>query len=171
MQTRMAYSRNIQSHLATGLADLALMESAPDHPDILVQKWADDELWLVCGSQHELAGTELLPVEQLTKLSYILRENLSSTRDALDEALKRIGINQLKIAMEVGSTDTIVEILSRGKHVSFLPRFAVENEVAKQELFHIKVKGFRIMRTLWIARHRNKMNHPIAETLIKMLRG
>ncbi|WP_455205201.1 LysR family transcriptional regulator [Kaarinaea lacus] len=171
VQTRMAYSRKIQAHLVTNLADLALMESAPDHPDILVQKWAEDELWLVCGSLHELFGTELLPIENLAMLSYVLREKQSSTRDALDEALESIGIKQLKIAMEVGSTDTIVEILSRGKHVSFLPRFAVENEVVKGELFHIKVKGFRIKRTLWIARHRNKMNHPVAEILIRMLRG
>ena len=148
-----------------------MIESAPDHPDILVQKWAEDELWLVCGSAHELFGTELLPVEQLAMLSYVLREKQSSTRGALDEALESIGIKQLKIAMEVGSTDTIVEILCRGKHVSFLPRFAVENEVAKGELFHIKVKGFRIKRTLWIARHRNNMDHPVAETLIRMLRG
>ncbi|KPJ91342.1 MAG: hypothetical protein AMJ53_11870 [Gammaproteobacteria bacterium SG8_11] len=170
VETRMAYSREIQSHLATGLADLALMESAPDHPDILVQKWADDELWLVCSTTHELASTELLPVDQLAKLSYVLREKPSSARIALDEAMASIDITLQKIAMEVGSTDTIVEILSRGKHVSFLPRFAVENEVVKGELFHIKVKGFRIMRTLWIARHRNKMDHPVAETLIKMLR-
>lgn len=171
VQTRMAYSRKIQAHLATGLADLALMETAPDHPDILVQKWADDELWLVCGPTHELLGTELLPLDQLSDLSFVLREKQSSARVALDEAIESIGVSDLKIAMEVGSTDTIVEILSRGNHVSFLPRFAVENEVNKGELFHVKVRGFRIMRTLWIARHRHKMDHPVAETLIKILRG
>jgi len=169
VQTRMAYSRNIQDHLATGLVDLALVESAPEHPDVLVQKWEDDELWLVCSPHHPLANTELLPLEQLCDISFVLREKRSSARTALDKALIGIGMGQLKIAMEVGSTDTIVEILSRGNHVSFLPRFAVQNEVKKGELFHIKVKGFRIMRTLWIARHRNKLNHPVAETLIKML--
>ena len=171
VQTRMAYSRKIQAHLATGITDLALMESAPDHPDILVQKWADDELWLVCAPSHELAGTEVISLEHLSELSFVLREKQSSARDALDEAIENTGIPDLKVVMDVGSTDTIVEILSRGIHVSFLPRFAVENEVAKGELVHIKVKGFRIMRTLWIARHRQKMDHPVAETLIKMIRA
>jgi len=36
-ESRMAYSRQIQADLATGLANLALMEHAPDHPDVLVQ--------------------------------------------------------------------------------------------------------------------------------------
>ena len=47
--SRMGYTRRIQTRLATGLSDLALLEQAPDHPDILVQKWLDDEVILVCG--------------------------------------------------------------------------------------------------------------------------
>lgn len=170
VDTRMAYSRSIQAHLANGLADLALMESAPDHPDVLVQRWADDELWLVCSSKHKLAGTDLLPVENLSELSYVLREKGSSPRVALETALHNIGIDNLKIAMEVGSTDTIVQMLARGQHVSFLPRFAVEEIVRSGRLFHIKVTGFRIMRTLWIARNRSHLDHPVAESFIEVLR-
>jgi DNA-binding transcriptional LysR family regulator len=165
----MTYSRKIQSHLATGITDLALMESAPDHPDILVQRWSDDELWLVCGRNHPLTGTDLLPVEELSQLTYVLREQRSSSREALDIALQNIGIQELDIAMEVGSTDTIVNILARGQHVSFLPRFAVLEQVRRKRLYHIKVNGFRIMRTLWIARNQNKLNHPVADEFIRML--
>ena len=170
VESRMAYSRQIQADLATGLANLALLEYAPDHPDVLVQKWADDELWLVCGANHPLYGTDMLPLEQLSELSYVLREKRSSPRVALDDAIKQIGISELKIAMEVGSTDTIVEMLARGKHVSFLPKFAVEDKVREGDLFHLKVTGFRIMRTLWIARNRTNLDHPVAEAFIQMLR-
>jgi DNA-binding transcriptional LysR family regulator len=171
IESRMAYSRQIQADLATGLANLALLEYAPDHPDVLVQKWADDELWLVCGARHPLVGTDMLPVEELKDLSYVLREKRSSPRVALNEALNQIGIIDLKIAMEVGSTDTIVEMLARGKHVSFLPKFAVEDKVRESDLYHIKVTGFRIMRTLWIARNRSNLDHPVAEAFIQMLRN
>jgi len=169
VDSRMAYGRDIQSHLATGRADLALLENAPVHPDVLVQKWADDELWLVCGASHPLAGTDWLPVERLTDLPYVLREKHASSREVLDEALTGVGIQRLNVALEVGSTDTIVEMLGRGKHVSFLPRFAVAEKVASGELFHIKVIGFRILRTLWIARNRSRLDHPVAEAFIEML--
>ena len=171
IESRMSYSRQIHADLATGLANLALLEYAPDHPDVLVQKWADDELWLVCGNNHPLTGTDMLPVEELKDLSYVLREKRSSPRVALDAALQHIGISDLQIAMEVGSTDTIVEMLARGMHVSFLPRFAVEDKVVEGDLFHIKVTGFRIMRTLWIARNRSNLDHPVAEAFIQMLRN
>jgi DNA-binding transcriptional LysR family regulator len=168
--SRMGYTRRIQTRLATGLADLALLEQAPDHPDILVQKWLDDEVVLVCGRAHPLWDSDLIPVTQLQELSYVLREPRSSMRVTLDKALKDIGIDQLPTAMEVGSTDTIVEMLQRGKHVSFLPRFAVEEALSSGNLYHIKIQGLRIKRTLWIARTSSTLNSSVADAFVQLLR-
>lgn len=170
IESRMDYTRRIQRRLATGLADLALLEEAPDHPDILVQKWLDDELVLVCSPSHPLYNKDLIPVTELENLDYVLREAQSAMRHDLDRALKDIRFHDINISMEVGSTDTIVEMLSRGKHVSFLPRFAVAESLAKGELFHIKIQGLRIKRTLWIARTRSNMSNPVAESFIQVLR-
>ncbi len=171
IHSRMGYTRAIQTRLATGLTDIALLEQAPDHPDILVQQWLDDELLLVCGTGHPLWGSALLPITELGRLRYVLREARSSMRIILDKALADIGIDRLPIAMEVGSTDTIVEMLERGSHVSFLPRFAVAEALAEESLFHVKIQGLRIKRTLWIARTRSNLNNPVAEAFIGLLRG
>ena len=58
-----------------------------------------------------------------------------------------------------------------GTHVSFLPRFAVEDEVQTGKLHHIEVSGFHIMRTLWIARHRDNVDHPVADAFSSIVRG
>lgn len=170
IETRIGYSRKIQTRLATRIADLALLEFAPDHPEILVQKWREDELWLVCDGSHPLANTDFIDLEVLDSLSYVLREKQSSMRYTMQEALDLIGVRELNVAIEIGSTDTIIEILTSSKHVSFLPRFVVEERVANGSLYHLKVTGFRIMRTLWIARHRDNIKHPVAEAFINMLR-
>ncbi|MGD8783997.1 MAG: LysR family transcriptional regulator [Thioalkalispiraceae bacterium] len=167
---RMSYSRHVQKQLATEQADMALLEIAPDHPDVLVQKWMEDELWLVCAPNHPLFGTEWLAVEELTSQKYVLRERRSSIRESLDDALKRIGIDSLNPDLELGSSEAIIDILSRGKHLSFLPRFAVNERVTEGELYHIKVTGFRILRTLWIARNRAALDHPVAEAFINLIR-
>jgi DNA-binding transcriptional LysR family regulator len=171
IESRMTYSRRIQTRLATGLADMALLEQAPEHPDILVQKWLDDELLLVCGVNHPLSQVDLLPVTELRKQNYVLRERISSMRLVLDKALQDIGISEIPLIMEVGSTDTIVEMLEQGRHVSFLPRFAVAEALADGTLTHIKVQGLRIKRTLWIARTRSNINNAAAEALIDLLRN
>lgn len=171
IESRMGYTRRIQTRLATGLSDLALLEQAPDHPEILVQKWLDDELLLVCGRSHPRYDQPFLPLEGVGELKYVLRETASSMRVTLDRALRDIGIAKLQIAMEVGSTDAIVEILQRGKHASFLPRFTVEEALASGSLFHIKIQGLRIYRMLWIARTRSNLKNVVAEAFIQMLRG
>ena len=170
IDSRVGYSRSIHTRLATGLADLALTEIQPDHPDVLVQKWLDDELVLVCSPGHPLGTRELLAVAEIPKLTYVLRERESSMRITLDRTLDDIGISELPVAMEVGSTDTIVEILERGRHVSFLPRFAVRGAIEAGELHLIRIEGLRIMRTLWIARTRANLDNPVAEAFIRLLR-
>jgi len=170
VQSRMGYSRHIQRHLATGLSDLALLELAPDHPDILVQKWLEDEIILLCAPNHPLSHQDLIPLSELSQQKYVLRESQSSMRLILDKSLKDVGIPSLPTSLEVGSTDTIVEMLGRGKHLSFLPRFAVQDSLASHLIQHIKVEGLRIKITLWIARNRSNINNPVAEAFIQLLR-
>jgi len=170
IDSRLAYSRRIELHLSSGIADLALLERAPDHPDLMIQKWKEDELWLVCGPKHPLFGQESIPVGRLADLSYVLREQKSSLRQDLDDALGRAGAGELNVVLEVGSTDTLVDVLLPSPHASFLPRFVVEERVAAGKLHRIQVEDLRIMRTLWIARHCDNLNHPVADAFIALIR-
>jgi len=170
IDSRMGYSRRIQTRVATGLADLALLELAPDHPDILVQKWLDDELILVCAPHHPLGGQDSIGIDALLQQQFVLREAESSTRITLDRELEDLGIAQLPTALEVGSTDTIVEIVGRGRYLSFLPRFAVTDALASGQLRQLPVQGLRLKITLWIARNRASIDNPVAESFIALLR-
>ncbi len=170
IDSRMGYSRRIQTRVATGLADLALLELAPDHPDILVQKWLDDELILVCAPHHPLGRQDSIDLDALKQQQFVLREAESSTRITLDRELRDLGVAQLPTALEVGSTDTIVEIVGRGRYLSFLPRFAVTDALASRQLRQLPVRGLRLKITLWIARNRGSIDNPVAEAFIALLR-
>ncbi|MCG8123853.1 MAG: LysR substrate-binding domain-containing protein, partial [Candidatus Thiodiazotropha taylori] len=98
-------------------------------------------------------------------------EARSSMRLTLDKALKDVGVGSLPVTMEVGSTDTIVEMLQHGRHVSFLPRFTVDDGLQAGSLYHIKIQGLRIKRILWIARTRSNLNNDVAEAFISLLRS
>lgn len=170
IQSRMGYSRRIQTRLATGLSDLALIERAPDHPEILVQKWFEDEILLVCSPHHPLQRLKTISLEQLRQQSFVLRESQSSLRIILDRKLQNIGINSLPTAMEVGSTDTIIEMLGSGRYMSFLPQFAVKDALNKGQLIPIEVESLKLNMTLWIARNRSSVNHKVAEAFIQLIR-
>lgn len=170
IQLRLGYNRTLQTRLVTDLADVALVETAPEHPDLVVQKWRDDELVLVCGAGHALAETDSIPLSQLSALSYALREERSGLRDCLDLTLRENGIDPLPIAMEVSSSAALVEILAHNRHVSFLPYFLVAEAIASGALHRIEVTGLRVVRTLWVVRNRTNLDHPVADAFIQLLR-
>jgi DNA-binding transcriptional LysR family regulator len=89
----------------------------------------------------------------------------------LDKTLADIGIKDLPVVMEVGSSDVIIEMLQQGQHASFLPRFAVAGALAEESLSHIRIQGLRIKRTLWIARTRTNLDNPVAEAFIRHIKG
>ena len=170
IESRLGYSRRIHTRLATGLADIALLEQSPMHPNIKAEPWMQDELLLVCGPGHPLWGCDSIEINQLDKLHYVLREPQSSIRNTLDKTLKKIDINHLPTDMEVGSSDTIIELLQRGKQVSFLPQFAIYTHLERNHLHHIKINQLIINRTLWIAYNHENMNKRAADTIIQMLK-
>ncbi|MFT5111517.1 MAG: DNA-binding transcriptional LysR family regulator [Parasphingorhabdus sp.] len=169
IRSRLGYGREIEARLSRGLVDVAILEAAPERSNILVQPWIEDELWLVCGPTHELANSNMISLDRLKNQRFVLRETRSSLRDHLDEALRRIGINQISSELEAGSNRAIMEVIEEGDLVSFLPRFFVAGPVARKEIRRVKVKSFRIIRTLWIARLRDRLDHPAAEAFVEML--
>lgn len=170
IDSRLGYSRRIHTRLSTGLSDIALLEQLPRHPNIRVEPWMQDELLLVCGPGHPLWNCDSIEISKLDQLHYVLREAQSSIRNTLDQTLQDIGIKQIKIDMEVGSTDTIIEILQRGKQVSFLPRFAVNTYLERNSLHYIKVNNLIISRTLWIAYNHNNINEQAASAFMQVLK-
>ena len=170
IESRLGYSRRINTRLATGLADIALLEQQPQHTNIQSEAWMEDELMLVCGPSHALWGQESIPLEQLSELLFVLREPQSSLRNTLDQRLSEIGVKPLQTAMEVGSSDTIIELLQRGRHVSFLPQFAVDTNLQRNSLHHIKISDLIIKRTLWIAYNKDSLNSQVADTFIQTLK-
>lgn len=170
IESRLGYSRRINTRLATGLADIALLEQAPKHPNLQVEPWMQDELMLTCGQGHPLWDRESIDISELSQLKYVLREKQSSIRNTLDKTLQDINIKLNRVDMEVGSTDTIIELLQRGTQVSFLPQFAVDAHLERKFLHHIKVKNLIINRTLWVAFNDTNMNRQAADEFIQILK-
>ena len=169
VRSRLGYGRDIEARLSRGIVDVAILEAPPEHTDILVQRWKEDELWLVCGPNHPLAATDMISIDRIRAGRYVLRELRSSLREHLDNALRSIGIEQVNCVLEAGSDKSIVEILLKDDLLSFLPKFVLQDLVETGKVHRIKVKGFRIMRTLWIARRKDRLDHTPSDAFIKML--
>ncbi|MBD3609833.1 MAG: hypothetical protein HUJ30_04730, partial [Gammaproteobacteria bacterium] len=122
------------------------------------------------GTAHPMAGEAKIGRDELGRLSFVLRERNAAIREHIQRVMDEEMLTRLDVVMEVGSTDAIIDILHRGRHMSFLPRFAVMDAVQDGSLKSIEVEGVSMTRTLWIARNRMNQQHPVAEAFIDMLK-
>ncbi len=170
IDSRLGYSRRIHTRLATGLSDVALLEQEPRHPSIQVEPWMQDELILVCGEGHYLWGRQQMALDELDELHYVLREPQSSMRNTLDKALLDVDIRLSHIDMEVGSSDAIIELLKRGKQVSFLPHFAIRSHLERNLLHPLPIENLSIKHMLWMAYNQANIERKAAMRFLNSLR-
>lgn len=169
--SRVGYSRHIGIRVAAGQTDLAVLETAPDHPDVLVRKWQDDELWVVCGRRHPLAERDSIDLDELVQQEFVLRERQASARALFEQTLEQLDMPAIEATLEVGSNQALIELVADGRHLGVLPRFVATAANYRERIHQIQVRGLLIRRTLWIAQHRNQLDNEVAGTFVSLLTG
>jgi DNA-binding transcriptional LysR family regulator len=111
--------------LADGGLDLAFaLESEP--PDGLERlELSTEELVVVVGPRHALAGHGPLPLGALTGHPLIAFHRGSTTREVVDRALAGAGV-EAKIAVEANDLAFVRSLVARGIGVAVLPRSFAE---------------------------------------------
>lgn len=85
-----------------------------------------DEVVLVTGPDHGLAGREAVRPDELTGLDIVRREEGSGTREVAEAALAGVSMNN---ALDMAGSEGVKEAVLAGVGVAFLSRLAVEREV------------------------------------------
>ncbi|MGG2201815.1 LysR family transcriptional regulator [Paenibacillus validus] len=99
-----------------------LVEAEVKHSDLHTEAVLSDELKLILPKDHPLGDFDLVPVEELMKYPFVLREQGSGTRRVMEEELTRAGYDpsSLKIVMELGSTGAVKSAVEAGLGISIL---------------------------------------------------
>ena len=134
--------------LVEGRIALGLIEGPPNRADVKCQKFVEDEIVLVVPPSHEWATMDAVDPAALRTATVILRERGSGTRQVVEDALKRARIDarNLRIAMELDSTESIKSAIAAGIGVGFVSRWALTREFSLGLLRTVAVRGLRIRR-------------------------
>lgn len=125
---------------------------------------AADSVVLVAPADHPLAGRGSVPLDKLTEYPFVLREQGSGTRAAVERALEAAGLSPdgLQVAMELGSTKSVGRAVAAGVGLSFLSCFAV---AGADDLVVVDVEGLEITRSLCLAVERSRPQRRVVEAL------
>jgi DNA-binding transcriptional LysR family regulator len=163
LELESANTQRVVEAVAQGEAPIGLIEGPAHRQELAVERWLEDELVLVVPAGHEWANEEIA-LSALRSAALLVRERGSGTREVLEQALKRAGapISKLQVAMELGSTETLLACVEAGLGVGFASRFALERQRSLGTLATVKVKGLRVVREFSLVHARGPKSNGVA---------
>ena len=131
---------------------LALIEGPEQRKDLHIEPFMEDHMVLVVPASHDWANQEIEP-DDLTSQPLLMREFGSGSRRVIEHALASIGLKpkDLKILMELDSTEGLLSAVEAGLGITFVSRWAVRNQLALGTLVLARVRGLKLSRRFSMA--------------------
>jgi LysR family transcriptional regulator, low CO2-responsive transcriptional regulator len=143
--------------------DVAVMGRPPRELATRAEPFAAHPHVFVAAPDHPLARHEgELDVESLRPHDFIVREEGSGTRAALEQFLRDARIEP-RVAMEMSSNETIKQAVIAGMGVSFLSLHTLELELEHGLVALLDVRGAPVLRAWNVVHTQSKVLSPAAE--------
>ena len=128
----------------------------------------ENPLILVASPHHPLAREENLHLKNLSNERFVVREQGSGTRSAIE---RFFASNKLKLTntLEMSSNEAIKHVVAAGLGLGIISEHTASLELATDTLVALVVEGFPIMRHWHIVMRQGKRLSPPAEAFRKFL--
>lgn len=122
--------------------DIGIVEGPVNNKNLVTDVIWDDELVVVCATDHPLTKQQCVNVADLLNYPFIGREEGSGTREVIENYLVSQNQNseQLNIIMEFGSPESIKNVVAAGLGISILSITTMEKELALNSLCAIPLE-------------------------------
>lgn len=135
--------------------DVGLIEGHCQHPELVVERWVEDELVVFCSPSHPLAHKGTARLADLEQASWIVREAGSGTRETLDQALRQHRFNP-NIRLELEHTEAIKRAVEHGLGIGCISRLALREAFRRGSLVAIETPELDLLRDFQFVWHRRK---------------
>lgn len=121
----------------------------------------------VASAASKFAGKEKMVLDDILQEPFFLTEKHANYRQALDQqlALRRQFISPV---LEISDTAFIIHMLELNQGLSFLPYFAVEQDIYKHRITTLDIKDIHISMCRQIFYHKNKFRTREMEEFIRL---
>ena len=147
--------------LAGNLTDLAVMVRPPEGMDTIAEVFAPHPYVIVAAPNHPLVGKRNIPLAGLAEEAFVSREKGSDTWNSMQEGFAG-RLSNLRIAMEIKSTETIKQAVIANMGIAFLSAHTVGMELQAGKLAVLDIEGFPVMLNWYVVHRKNKRLPPVA---------
>ena len=164
---QMTDSTDVVDRITTRTAEVGFSGTEIDAPKCIYREFADDKLVVITPNEERFRQYvgKGFPIRQLRQEPFISRESGSGTRRETEAFLKELGIQaaDLKTAVEVRSTESIIKMVSEGMGVAVLSKSACEDYQQFGKVLAFDFDNITLRRKLYIIKHKNSILSPIAQ--------
>lgn len=118
-----------------------------------------EKILFVTAEKLRIPKGGIYPIQELAKEAFLLTETGAAYRYELEQMLAEKEIEIVPV-LEIGNTETIINLLKRGMGVSFLPKFTVKREIEQETLFEIQTDLPQVKMYHQLLYHKNKWMTP-----------
>lgn len=148
----------IANAVAAQHIDIGIVEGHIQHPQLRLQKIAQDEMVVVAYR----------PDINIADATWIVRERGSGTRDAMDAFLKKFQL-QPKLMYEYGSTQLIKGTVMAGIGISYLSKWTVQRELEEGRLYTFNDEQYKMVRDFYCIQRKEVVRSKVFEAFIDHL--
>lgn len=166
-------TKNVVDYLNAGNVDIGLVEGEVQKQKLIVEKLITDEMVLIMSPFHHWANKSSVSIMALTKEPLIFREEGSGTRQAIEKYFAKHGLSpqETKVALIMGSTESIKGAVEEGLGVSIVSRWAAKKERKYGSLKTATFREDKFIRDFSLLRRRAKEPSHTLEKFVDFLKA
>lgn len=162
-------SENITNALLQNEIDMGIVEVFQKRTTIAYTEFMTDEIVAVCSAASKNSQIKQIAIPDLINFPIALREIGSGTLMALTEALKKhdISIEDLNVKVRLGGTEALKNFILADNCIGFLPKKAIEKELARGELVTINITGLKVKRKFFFIQRQGSEEFGLTKQFVR----
>lgn len=148
--------------LAENEKDIAIMGRPPEDADLVTEPFADNPLVVIAAPDHPLAGKKSIPLYMLQDQTFVVREQGSGTRTAMQRFFDEHNL-RVTSSMEMNENEAIKQAVQAGMGLGVVSIHTIELELETNRLVILDVEDFPIMRHWYLVHRKEKRLSPITQ--------
>ncbi|QIK39268.1 LysR family transcriptional regulator [Caldichromatium japonicum] len=147
--------------LEANAIDLVLMGVPPKDVEVEAEPFMENPLVVIAPPEHPLTAARQIPLYRLAEEVFVMREEGSGTRQAMERFFRERGI-QVRQGMQMTRNEAVKQAVRSGLGLSVVSLHTIELEIETGRLVVLDVEGFPDRRQWYLVYRRGKRLSPAA---------
>jgi DNA-binding transcriptional LysR family regulator len=156
-----ANRQRLMQMLVTNQTDIVLMGRPPEDLELESEPFMENPLVVIAPPGHPLQGQKAIPVERLADETFVMREEGSGTRLAMERFFQEHNI-EIRYGMQMTRNEAIKQAVRAGMGLGVVSMHTLELELMTGRLVLLDVAGFPIKRHWYMVFRRGRRLSPAA---------